>query len=249
MKKSRQALKILVVILIALMAIAVIYLNIFYRADESADNSLQNPVETVTVSTGDKAALIFEPSYENNAARTGIIFYPGGKVECSAYAPLMEKLAQRGMTAVLVPMPGNLAILDTNRAKGFKEAFSEIEDWYMAGHSLGGAAAAIHVAKNPDEYEGLILLGAYSTKDLSQDQLPVLSIYGREDEVMNREKYEANKNFISSDLTEIEIAGGCHAYFGSYGEQKGDGTATITPEEQQTITADAIADWIQNRAA
>ncbi len=38
----------------------------------------------------------------------------------------------------------------------------------------------------------------------------------------------------------VEIKGGNHAQFGSYGEQYGDGTAAIPAEEQRKITVDAI---------
>ena len=38
------------------------------------------------------------------------------------------------------------------------------------------------------------------------------------------------------------IEGGCHAYFGMYGEQKGDGRATITHTEQIAQTVEAIVE-------
>ena len=44
--------------------------------------------------------------------------------------------------------------------------------------------------------------------------------------------------------TETIIDGGCHAGFGSYGAQKGDGTPIISAEEQQQQTADVLAAWI-----
>ena len=44
--------------------------------------------------------------------------------------------------------------------------------------------------------------------------------------------------------TETIIDGGCHAGFGSYGAQKGDGAPVISAEEQQQQTADALAAWI-----
>ena len=39
--------------------------------------------------------------------------------------------------------------------------------------------------------------------------------------------------------------GGCHAGFGMYGPQDGDGTPTITATEQITRTADAITAMTQ----
>ena len=43
------------------------------------------------------------------------------------------------------------------------------------------------------------------------------------------------------------IPGGNHAQFGDYGPQRGDGEAVITPDEQQTQTAQTILHWIQTR--
>ena len=66
-------------------------------------------------------------------------------------------------------------------------------------------------------------------------------IYVSEDGVLNREKYEADRANLPQDTTETVIDGGCHAGFGSYGAQKGDGTPAISAEEQQQQTADALA--------
>ena len=41
-------------------------------------------------------------------------------------------------------------------------------------------------------------------------------------------------------MKETVIEGGCHAYFGAYGAQKGDGTPAITCEEQMQQTVQAI---------
>ena len=60
----------------------------------------------------------------------------------------------------------------------------------------------------------------------------------------DREKYEKYKSNLPSNFFEFEIEGGCHAYFGMYGEQKGDGTATITAEEQILKTAEYISKFI-----
>ena len=55
---------------------------------------------------------------------------------------------------------------------------------------LEAAAAVDYVKKHADEFNGLILLGAYSTADLSQTSLRVLSMYGSKDEVLNEKKYQ-----------------------------------------------------------
>ena len=90
----------------------------------------------------------------------------------------------------------------------------------------------------------MVLLGSYSTADLADGSLEVLSVYGSEDRVMNREKYAEYLGNLPQDFTEIVIDGGCHAYFGMYGAQEGDGVPTISNEEQIALTVQAITDFM-----
>ena len=106
--------------------------------------------------------------------------------------------------------------------------------------------AASYLSECSEDYEGLVLLGSYSTADFSESDISVLSIYGSEDLVLNREKYEECKVNLPEDFTEVVIDGGCHAYFGMYGLQDGDGEASITNEEQIRITTDVIVKRIVN---
>ena len=55
--------------------------------------------------------------------------------------------------------------------------------------------------------------------------------------------YEDSKKYNPSNSKEVVIKGGNHAQFGNYGEQAGDGTATISREEQQDQTAKAILEF------
>ena len=96
--------------------------------------------------------------------------------------------------------------------------------------------------EHTEEFEGLVLLAAYSTSDISGSGLQVLSVYGSEDRVLNMDSYEKYREHLPADFTEVVIPGGCHAYFGCYGAQKGDGTPGITNEEQIRRTAEAIGD-------
>ena len=117
----------------------------------------------------------------------GLIFYPGGKVEYTAYAPLMAQLAEQNVLCVLLEMPLNLAVLDMDAARGIPEQFPEVEHWYLAGHSLGGSMAAAFAGKCADTYDGLILLAAYSTEDLTETGLRVCGLYGDRDGVSTLE--------------------------------------------------------------
>ncbi|MBQ3230371.1 MAG: alpha/beta hydrolase [Clostridia bacterium] len=215
-----------------------IYLGSYYRADNEAIGAFL-PQGATWKEESDR--VVFEPE----GATKGFIFYPGGKVEYTSYVPLMQACAEAGILCVLVEMPFNLAVLDVNAANGIQNEYPEIDEWYIGGHSLGGSMAASYVADNPEDYEGLILLGSYSTSDLSDTDLAVLSVFGSEDKVMNRDKYNENKSNLPNDFTEFIIDGGCHAYFGMYGAQDGDGIPTITNEEQIRITVENIVAAMQ----
>lgn len=239
--KKKIALSIIVVLILSLVGGTVYYINDYYRAEDVAVSLISTPNTSVTV-TEENGVFTFAPQ---NATK-GIIFYPGGKVEAESYAPLMHALAKEGVLSILVTMPGNLAVLDMNAADGICEQYPEIESWYMAGHSLGGSMAASYISENAKNFEGIILLASYSTADLSNSGLEVLSIYGSNDGVLNMEKYEEYKPNLPEDFNEFIIDGGCHAYFGAYGEQDGDGEATILRETQVSRTVDIILEFINN---
>ena len=237
--KNKRKIRIIWISIVAVLTIifgaCAIYLGDYYRADEGAI-AVFAPEDNISVSTPDDGNVVFEPQN----ATVGFIFYPGGKVEAKAYQPLMAELARKGVLCVLVEMPFHLAVFDINAADGIQEQYPHIEDWYIGGHSLGGSMAASYLADHVDEYEGLILLGSYSTADLSDTDLRVLSIYGSEDRVLNHEKYGENKSNLPDGFCEVVIEGGCHAYFGMYGAQDGDGTPTISNHEQIALTAEHI---------
>ncbi|MBR3771658.1 MAG: alpha/beta hydrolase [Clostridium sp.] len=241
--KRCKIVKITVVIFVVILLVTgigtSIYVNDYYHANSKA-LELMNSTDTVTVKQLNSRTTVFEPK----EPKAGIIFYPGGKVEHSAYAPLLQELAKQGILGVLVKMPGNLAVLDTNAADGLKNYYPEVKKWYLGGHSLGGTMAASYIGKHADEYTGLILLAAYSTVDLSNTQLHVISIYGSCDKVLNKKKAKENCSNLPAQYSEQVIEGGCHAYFGMYGEQEGDGIPQISDKEQIEITAKIISNLI-----
>lgn len=229
--KKRIIIPLCIVILLGVLCIW--YVNDYYHSDASVETYLQGN-DTVTV-TEIKDGLFLD----GVGMDTALIFYPGAKVEYTAYVPLFFELAEQGVDCFLIEMPCNLAILGQNKAAGILGEY-DYNQWYMAGHSLGGAMAATFTSAHLDEVDALILLAAYPTKSLEQEGFTVISLYGSEDEVLNMEKLEEGRDFMPEDYTEVCIDGGNHAWFGNYGEQEGDGAATISREEQQAQTVDAI---------
>ena len=235
-KKRKKRIIITLVSVFSFVAILVgsffIYTGIYNHATDHAISYLQN--STLSEVKDEDKYVSFQPKIDKvtQINKSGIIFYPGGKVEYKAYAPLLRDLSDKGIASVLVKMPFNLAIFNINGAKDKQSIFPNIENWYIAGHSLGGVMACSYLKNNYTNYKGIIMLGSYSTVDLSQTGLKTLSVLAENDKVLNKDKYEKNKSNLPN-LTEITISGGIHSYFGDYGIQKGDGTPSISLEEQQ----------------
>ena len=216
-----------------------------YPVDFELNRFIENCNSSVKYIQGDSYSIIMSAD-EEKSSDTGLIFYPGGKVEYQAYLPLMEEFAKKGLFCVLVEMPFDFAFFDYKAAGRYQTLYPEIKHWYLAGHSLGGAMAASYISRHKNDFDGLVLLAAYSTHDISTADLKVLSIYGSNDGVLNLnhyQKYKKNLPPVGKGLTEIIIEGGNHAQFASYGEQKGDYKAEITVTEQQEKTVEEFSLW------
>lgn len=238
MKKKIKRILCIVCIVIALIFVgSFVYVNDYYHADAYAVEALEDDKNVKVTIEDDR--IIFEPSGEYD---TGIIFYPGGKVETEAYAPLCRKYAENGIYVILVDMPFCLAILDSNKADEVID--DSVEYWYMAGHSLGGVCAGTYAYEHTDMIEGVIFLASYSTKDLSSSGLKVLSLYGSNDHVLNLDSYEENKTNLPEDMMEEILIGGNHSQFGSYGLQDADGEASISQDVQMEETVDYTLLWM-----
>ena len=226
-KKWLLAGGIVLLVLAVLMGAFFWYVSDYYPADEIALEVLAQD-STITVQND---LTILSPSYPTD---TAVIFYPGAKVEAEAYLPLLTKIRQTGVTCILVHMPFRMAIFDANAAEDVLEQFPDIQHWYIAGHSMGGAMASRFAASHPDEVDGLILLGAYIYEDYPPEK--TLTVYGS----LN----QSVEDHIDYTENVVEIEGGNHAQFGNYGPQKGDLPATISAEEQQARTVAAIEEFL-----
>jgi predicted esterase len=226
-----------------------IYAASYSHATATARKALATS-SVVRVKRLDSGDVLFVPQ-DAGRVSAALVFYPGGKVEATAYAPLLRSLAERGIACALTRMPENLAVLAPNAADRSR---GELEDalraegrdpqdvpWMMGGHSLGGAMAASYAGDHASEYRGLALLAAYSSGDISKSGLRVLLVLGTRDGVLNRDKYKSCLANLPQDYREVEIKGGNHAGFGSYGRQDGDRKATVSGGEQVGVTVQAIA--------
>ena len=233
--KKHKALKITIIILVAILVIAGVFLiwaSDYYHADAIAVSVFQ---QSSNIESRD-SFIVISPDFPTE---TAFVFYPGAKVEYTAYLPILDKISGNcGIVCILVKMPLNMAIFHSNAAEKIIDEFPDIKHWYIGGHSMGGAMASSYASKNSEKVEGLILMGAYIYGDYPPEKS--LTIYGT---------FNANleKNI---DYTEniVVIDGGNHAQFGNYGKQKGDPDATISAEEQQNITVESIHIFLNRQA-
>jgi len=193
--------------------------------------------ERVTVVHDD--VIVFRPNATDPLV--GLIFYPGARVDPVSYAPAMREVAAQGFLVVITPMPLNLAVLDSDRAAKVMEDFPEIQRWAVGGHSLGGAMAAAFAASNGSGIDGLVLWAAYppSGDDLSGWAGKMMSVSATNDGLTTPDDVARTRTLLPALAEFVAIEGGNHAQFGWYGEQRGDGTATISREDQQSQTVAA----------
>ena len=218
----------------------VIWANDAYPPGEPALQAL-NTDSQVTVTLGDY--ITFQPS--NLQPATGFIFYPGGRVDYRAYAPVLRTIAENGYFVALVHVPLNMAFFDVNAAAQVQAEHPDIQNWVVGGHSLGGAMASVYAKDHLTELDGVIFFASYPADDsLKNTNLKVLSIYGTND-MAGMETFEVKKSLLPADTKYIVIEGGNHAQFGSYGPQEGDKPATISPEEQWEQVAAATVEFLK----
>lgn len=197
--------------------------------------------DTVINIADDGGVEIFPQSGD---ADTGIIFYVGAQIKPSAYIPLLARIAEQGYACFDPNLNFNMAALEPSAADDIISAHPEIKSWILAGHSMGGLTASGYADDHRDTVDGLILIAAYTNRDMSDAQLPLLAVFGDVDGVMNKSLYEKRKAWNPVDFEEHIISGANHAGFGDYGKQPRDNDAKITAEEQQSQTAEIILDWL-----
>lgn len=175
----------------------------------------------------DGAAIVMAPT--GRASGVGLVFIPGAKVAPAAYLyKLSMAVKEGGLTVVITKPILNLAFFDLRPLSRFTGEAPAVTIWFVGGHSLGGVRACQYATQ--PQIEGLILFGSYCANDLSQLDLKVLSISGSEDGLSTPQKVEGAAHLLPVNAGFVEIDGANHAGFGNYGEQPGDGSATVSPD-------------------
>lgn len=240
--KKKRILLVILVLLVAASIYMATYVSDYYHADNRAISAL-SPTSTYTVDNNDDF-ITFTP--RNNKNSTGLIIYPGGRVQPESYSVIASEVASKGFTTIIVKMPFNLAFFDTNKADKVIANHTEIHNWVIAGHSLGGVFASDYAVNNQDKIKGVIYLASYPSNNASNANFKGLVIKGTEDNLTKNEDINKNRDKFPANTTFMYITGGNHYNIGDYGIQKGDNNSTISREEQQAQTIMYILEFLNS---
>lgn len=234
LQRSWTALLMLVFTLAITGAAMIGYLEVYYHAAPEA----LTPSPNVKTDKIDGGYLFDGPGNEE-----ALIFYPGAKVEATAYAPLLTALAENGVDCFLAEMPFRMAIFGGNSAEKILDAYS-YSKWIAAGHSMGGMVISGFAGNHADKVDDLVLLAAYPGAEIP-DSISLCSIYGTCDGCLNMQAYEKAKEYWPDSSVEVILKGGNHAQFADYGEQSGDKEPGISRNDQLKQTVAAILEAIR----
>ena len=177
-----------------------------------------------------------------------VVFYPGAGVPPEAYLPTWAPVVERTAVRVVVPaMPLRLAVLDRDAAAAVRDDATTSGDaggWWVGGHSLGGAMAASFLAgTDPGTWDGLVLWAAYPADGLlaDRDDLAVVSVSGTRDGLTTPAEVEASRDDLPPGTEYRSLDGVNHAQFGAYGDQWGDGEATVGDDVARAMIAEATS--------
>ena len=246
-KIVRKIILIALVLVFVLFAVIVGWSLFVERPAVQTMADYQNAYSDAVITLADDGSVEIFP--ESGEADTGMVFYVGAQITPDAYIPLLARIAEQGYACFVPSLHFNMASLEPNAADDIISAHPEIKSWVFAGHSIGGYTIAGYVDDHREIADGLILLAAYTNHDLHDADLPVLSVFGDADGVMNKTRYEKGKALLPDGFEEQIIPGANHAQYGDYGKQPRDNDAKISAEQQQSKTAEIILDWLSRHTA
>ena len=171
---------------------------------------------------------------------TAIIIHPGAAIDPRAYALIARKLAATGRRVFIMKTPSELIVAGaaTSQVAALIENHQNITNWVLAGHSVGGVAAALYIYQNPDQQaiKGLAMWASFANPQWpisNRTDLKVVSLYGSNDCLVTPEVIEQTRFSLPQNTVFHEISGANHAQFGDYGPQERDCAADISSLRQK----------------
>ena len=237
-----------------------------YRSDDVID-TMRALAGSGSCSAAENRCHIPFPTPEglfDGDSQVGVVFYPGGLVDPRGYSVIANILTTRyGLPTVIPVFNSDLAFTfgtcDSGRLDLAKAEFPQVEKWVLAGHSFGGIGAMSDMWSRWNDGDesaaGLAMLAADIRPDVgcgfidfSDVDLPMASVTGSVDGVLNFTRWEANTVYFSNATQMLGIFGGTHDQFGAYDDSERfallgqtDGQPLIPESIQWDLTAASIA--------
>lgn len=207
------------------------YFHIVFMADRDATLEVfRDDRVTLEVISG---SLVLSPTGE--ATTAGVLYVPGARVDPYSYLHPLVDVAASGVTVVIMDPLFNMALLDQRNLDELVAAAPSIETWTLAGHSLGGVRACM-LADDP-RVTGLVLFASYCANDISHLGIPVLQVLASDDGLIDISAVNEARGLLPASATATTIEGANHASFGTYGDQPGDGLATLSRQQvRESVT-------------
>lgn len=228
-----------IISILLFIALLFIGLIIYVSGSYKPLSDMQDQIDTLDLSSVEIYRDFDEIKFTVDNPIKNILFMPGGLVEPESYEYLAVHLALAGYNITIFKPFFNLAIFTPNYAKRF---LSDELDNIVIGHSLGGVVGSM-LASGNDKISSVLLMGSYPINDIIDKR--VLFITAEFDDGMDQTAFDESLKYVNEETEYYHIIEGNHAQFGWYGPQKGDGEATISILEQQTIVIRKILDFIQ----
>ena len=231
-------------VLLSALAVAVIIFSVYlfnsleyYKAGEAAAQNLE--YDNVVVIDNGASRILFDGPGTDKA----LIFFQGFQIEATAYAPIMHELAASGVDCIVLKMPLREAHLLEGAATYTLQNF-DYETWYIAGHGSGALAASEWASKNADKIAGIIMLGGYPEKDITEVSRAAI-ILGTLDSITDQTAMSEAMGYLPASAQVLGIEGGNYSQFADIELMELDTPATITPEEQWKQTVSLILSVIE----
>lgn len=245
-KVRRKITKNVIAVFGMLVAISIVgffvWLNDTYKTNEYAAHYMISTPH-VEVENEKNGTLVFKP--KSGASKTGVIIYPGQKIEPKSYARLSNMIANSKYTVYVPKLRFNFSSFSSNLASKIIKENPEITKWYLVAHSTSGDVA-LNEAANQKKILGVVFLGTYpSGDDLKLINKPVLSIWGTKDGILDFTKFNEYKNNMPSNAHFYEIVGGNNTNFADIETIPNDNKSIISAEEQQMQAANEIVSFIK----
>jgi hypothetical protein len=192
--------------------------------------------------------LAFLP--QSQIATAALLFFPEGREDVHAYAVPARAIAEEGYAVILVSRRG--ADIDADEEKRLPTVmvdFPEIETWAIGGHTWGGVVGSSYALNHLDQFAGIVLWATRMDElDLSGVDLPVLYVFGTNDDENVEGSLTAGKAYLPPDVVWVPVEGGNRVGFASFGPMAADVGADISEAEQQAQAAQATVKFLQQIA-